>query len=116
MSGETTRLLARTRQVQKDPNAREVDVIISTVEQVSVGLVALAIRTAGGKARSFLGHQVKIVTDSAFSRARILSIDSRPLHDAFAAGEIAVIAGYQGIDEAGNITTLARAGSRTPAV
>ncbi len=78
MSGETNRLLELTRQLQEDPNDREVDVIVSTGEQVSVGLVALAIRAAGGKARSFLGHQCKIVTDSAFSRARIVSIESAP--------------------------------------
>jgi aspartate kinase len=79
MSGETNRLLELTRQLHDDPNDREVDLIISTGEQVSVGLVALAIRKAGGKARSFLGHQCKIVTDSAFSRARIVSIDSTPI-------------------------------------
>src|SRR5436305_9591890 len=104
MSGETTRLLARTRQVQKDPNAREVDVIISTGEQVSVGLVALAIRAAGGKARSFLGHQCKIVTDSSFARAGIVSIESQPIRDALEGGEIAVSAGFQGVDEKCNIT------------
>jgi aspartate kinase len=116
MSGETNRLLKLAGEIQDDPNDREVDVIVSTGEQVSVGLVALAIRAAGGKARSFLGHQVKIVTDSAFSRARILSIDARPLQDAFSAGEIAVIAGFQGIDENGSITTLGRGGSDTTGV
>jgi aspartate kinase len=116
MSGETNRLLELTRQLQEDPNDREVDVIISTGEQVSVGLVALAIRAAGGKARSFLGHQCKIVTDSSFARARIVSIDSQPIKDALAAGEIAVIAGFQGVDEKGNITTLGRGGSDTTGV
>jgi aspartate kinase len=116
MSGETNRLLELTRQLQEDPNDREVDVIISTGEQVSVGLVALAIRAAGGKARSFLGHQCKIVTDSAFSRARIVSIESQPIKDALAAGEIAVIAGFQGVDEHGDVTTLGRGGSDTTAV
>lgn len=72
MSGETNRLLKLVSQIQDDPNDREVDVIVSTGEQVSVGLVALAIRKLGGKARSFLGHQVKILTDSAFARARIV--------------------------------------------
>jgi aspartate kinase len=89
---------------------------VSTGEQVSVGLVALAIRAAGGKARSFLGHQCKIVTDSAFSRARIVSIDSQPIRDAVEAGDIAVIAGFQGVDERGNITTLGRGGSDTTGV
>ncbi len=116
MSGETNRLLELTRQLHDDPNDREVDVIVSTGEQVSVGLVALAIRAAGGKARSFLGHQCKIVTDSAFSRARIVSIESQPIKDALAAGEIAVIAGFQGVDERGNITTLGRGGSDTTGV
>jgi len=116
MSGETNRLLELARQVYDDVNDREVDVIVSTGEQVSVGLVALAIRAAGGKARSFLGHQCKIVTDSAFSRARIVSIDSQPIADALAAGEIAVIAGFQGVDEKGNITTLGRGGSDTTGV
>jgi len=116
MSGETNRLLKLTAQIHDDPSDREVDVIVSTGEQVSVGLVALAIRAAGGKARSFLGHQCKIVTDSAFSRARIVSIDAGPLRAAFAAGEIAVIAGFQGVDEKGNITTLGRGGSDTTGV
>jgi aspartate kinase len=116
MSGETNRLLALAHQIHDDPNDREMDVIVSTGEQVSVGLVALAIRAAGGKARSFLGHQCKIVTDSAFSRARIVSIDSAPIKDALAAGHIAVIAGFQGVDEKGSITTLGRGGSDTTGV
>jgi aspartate kinase len=116
MSGETNRLLKLAAELQDDPNDREVDVIVSTGEQVSVGLVALAIRAAGGKARSFLGHQCKIVTDSAFSRARIVSIDSQPIRDALDAGDIAVSAGFQGVDERGNITTLGRGGSDTTGV
>jgi aspartate kinase len=116
MSGETNRLLKLAAEIQDDPNDREVDVIVSTGEQVSVGLVALAIRAAGGKARSFLGHQCKIVTDSSYSRARIVSIDSGPIRDALDAGEIAVIAGFQGVDERGNITTLGRGGSDTTGV
>src|SRR5450432_1278763 len=116
MSGETNRLLALVNQLQEDHNDREVDVIVSTGEQVSVGLVALAIRAAGGKARSFLGHQCKIVTDSSFSRARIVSIESQPIKDSMDAGEIAVIAGFQGVDEKGNITTLGRGGSDTTGV
>jgi aspartate kinase len=116
MSGETNRLLKLVGELHEDPNDREVDVIVSTGEQVSVGLVALAIRAAGGKARSFLGHQCKIVTDSSFARARIVSIDSQPIKDALATGEIAVIAGFQGVDEKGNITTLGRGGSDTTGV
>jgi aspartate kinase len=116
MSGETNRLLKLVNEIHDDPNDREVDVIVSTGEQVSVGMVALAIRKAGGKARSFLGHQCKIVTDSSFSRARIVSIDSQPIKDALDAGEIAVIAGFQGVDEKGSITTLGRGGSDTTGV
>jgi aspartate kinase len=116
MSGETNRLLKLVGAIHDDPNDREVDVIVSTGEQVSVALLALAVRALGGKARSFLGHQVKILTDSAFSRARIVSIDAEPLRAAFAAGEIAVIAGFQGVDERGNITTLGRGGSDTTGV
>ena len=116
MSGETNRLLALSKQLSDDSNDREVDVIVSTGEQVSVGLVALAIRQQGGNATSFLGHQVKITTDSAFSRARIQSIDGQPIFDALKAGKIAVVAGFQGTDAAGNITTLGRGGSDTSAV
>ncbi|MGE0395673.1 MAG: aspartate kinase [Kofleriaceae bacterium] len=116
MSGETNRLLKLVNELHDDPNDREVDVIVSTGEQVSVGLVALAIRKAGGKARSFLGHQCKIVTDSSFARARIVSIEGQPIKDALANGEIAVIAGFQGVDEQGSITTLGRGGSDTTGV
>src|SRR3954471_12132195 len=116
MSGETNRLLKLASEIREDPNDREIDVIIATGEQVSVGLVSLAIRAAGGKARSFLGHQCKILTDSAFSRARIVSIESGPIKEALDAGEIAVIAGFQGVDEKGSITTLGRGGSDTTGV
>src|SRR5574338_128514 len=113
MSGETNRLLKLVDDVHND---REVDVIVSTGEQVSVGLVALAIRKLGGKARSFLGHQCKILTDSSFARARIVDIDAKPIREAMEAGEIAVIAGFQGVDEKGNITTRGRGGSDTTGV
>src|SRR5262249_666805 len=116
MAGETNRLLALTRKIHEDPNDREVDVVIATGEQVSVGLVALAIRRLGGKAQSFLGHQVKILTDSAFARARIRNSDADRIHQCFREGKIAVIAGFQGIDDAGNITTLGRGGSDTTGV
>jgi aspartate kinase len=116
MAGETNRLLGLAHQIQDDDNDREIDVIVSTGEQVTVGLLALAIRALGGEAQSFLGHQIKILTDSAHSRARIRSIDSRALSECFSAGKIAVIAGFQGMDELGNITTLGRGGSDTTAV
>jgi aspartate kinase len=119
MSGETNRLLALARQVNDSPPPeaeRELDVIAATGEQVSVGLVSLAIQKEGGRAQSFLGSQVRIQTDSAFTRARIKSIDADKVHTALRAGKIAVVAGFQGIDDEGNITTLGRGGSDTSGV
>jgi aspartate kinase len=116
MAGETNRLLALARQVNDDPDDRELDVIAATGEQVSVGLVSLAIHKLGARAQSFLGSQVRIVTDSAFTRARIQSIDAQKIHDALAQKKIAVVAGFQGIDGDGNITTLGRGGSDTSGV
>lgn len=116
MAGETNRLLSLAHQVNGDPDQRELDVIASTGEQVSVGLVALAIQAAGGKSVSLLGHQVKVHTDSAFARARIRDIDVRAITEVFEQGKIAVIAGFQGVDDAGNITTLGRGGSDTSGV
>jgi aspartate kinase len=119
MSGETNRLLALAREVNDHPPPayeRELDVIASTGEQVTVGLLALAIQKEGGDAQSFLGSQVRIVTDSAFTRARIKSIDADRVHEALAARRIAVVAGFQGIDDSGSITTLGRGGSDTSAV
>jgi aspartate kinase len=116
MSGETNRLLALAKQLSDLPSERELDVIVSTGEQVSVGLVALAIHAEGGQAVSLLGHQVRILTDSAFARARIKEIDARAIREALGEGKIAVIAGFQGVDESGNITTLGRGGSDTSGV
>jgi aspartate kinase len=116
MAGETNRLLALARQVNDDPDDRELDVIAATGEQVSVALVSLAIHKLGGRAQSFLGSQVRIVTDSAFTRARIQSIDAARIHEALARRQIAVVAGFQGTDAEGNITTLGRGGSDTSAV
>src|SRR4051812_45559834 len=119
MSGETNRLLKLAKEVNDDPPAeyeRELDVIAATGEQVSVGLVSLAIQKAGGAAQSFLGSQVRIITDSAFTRARIQSIDGQKIHDALKQGKIAVVAGFQGTDADGNITTLGRGGSDTTGV
>jgi len=116
MSGETNRLLKLAKQISELPDERELDVIASTGEQVSVGLVALAIQAAGGRAVSLLGHQVRILTDSAFARARIQDIDARAIGEALDDGKIAVIAGFQGVDKAGNITTLGRGGSDTSGV
>lgn len=116
MSGETNRLLSLAHEVTKTPNARELDALAATGEQVSSALLALTIQALGGKARSLLGHQVKIVTDSAFTKARIKTIDNSKIARTLEQGEIAVVAGFQGVDEAGNITTLGRGGSDTTAV
>jgi aspartate kinase len=116
MSGETNRLLGLAKQISDIPDERELDVIASTGEQVSVGLVALAIQAEGGRAMSLLGHQVRVLTDSAFARARIKEIDAHAITDALKEGKIAVIAGFQGVDADGNITTLGRGGSDTSGV
>jgi aspartate kinase len=116
MSGETNRLLSLAKQIAEVADERELDVIASTGEQVSVGLVALAIHAEGGKAVSLLGHQVRVLTDSAFARARIQEIDAHAITDALKEGKIAVVAGFQGVDRNGNITTLGRGGSDTSGV
>jgi aspartate kinase len=116
MSGETNRLLKLVHGLTERPNEREQDVVVATGEQVSIGLVAIAIESLGGKARSFMGHQCRIVTDSTFSKARIKHIDAQGIFAALDRGEIAVIAGFQGVDEEGNVTTLGRGGSDTTAV
>jgi aspartate kinase len=116
MAGETNRLLDLTRRVCERPDEREQDVVAASGEQVSIGLLALAVQGMGGKARSFTGHQVAIHTDSAFAKARIQSIDREQIDAALRRGEIAIVAGFQGEDEGGNITTLGRGGSDTTAV
>jgi aspartate kinase len=116
MSGETDRLLRLAKAIQERPEPRELDVIASTGEQVTIGLTALALKSLGAKARSFTGSQVRILTSDAFTKARILEIDERRLRESIAAGEIPVVAGFQGADANGNITTLGRGGSDTTAV
>jgi len=116
MAGETDRLINLAYEVADSPDSREYDVLVSTGEQVSVALVAMAINSLGGKARSFIGHQVKILTDESFSKARIVNIETEKLLKEVKEGYIAVVAGFQGVDEAGNITTLGRGGSDTTAV
>jgi len=116
MSGETNRLLGLAHEVMKVPEAREMDAIAATGEQVSAALTAIAIQAEGGKARSLLGHQVKILTDDAHTKARIKTIEGSKIFETLERGEIAVVAGFQGTDEAGNITTLGRGGSDTSAV
>ncbi len=116
MAGETNRLLGLAREIQAQPEPRELDVVAATGEQVTVGLLAMALAGLGVKAKSYTGAQVRVVTDSAFTRARILSIDEERLRGDLAAGTIPVVAGFQGVDAAGNITTLGRGGSDTSAV
>jgi aspartate kinase len=116
MAGETNRLLGLAHQISDVPDAREMDSLASTGEQVSAALVAMTIQKLGGKARSLLGHQVRVHTDSAYTKARIQTIENAKLLEVVDGGEIAVVAGFQGIDEAGNITTLGRGGSDTTAV
>lgn len=116
MSGETNRLLALAHDVVKVPDAREMDVIAATGEQVTAALTALCIQAEGGQARSLLGHQVKVLTDGAFTKARIRTIEASKIFETVGKGQIAVVAGFQGVDENGDITTLGRGGSDTSAV
>ncbi len=116
MSGETNRLLGLAREIQAQPDERELDVVASTGEQVTIGLTAMALVELGVKARSYTGAQVRVQTDSAFTKARILGIDEHRLRADFAGGCVPVVAGFQGMDEHGNITTLGRGGSDTTGV
>ncbi|HRE13851.1 MAG TPA: aspartate kinase [Usitatibacteraceae bacterium] len=116
MSGETNRLLALAKELNPDPDPRELDVIASTGEQVSIGLLSLALMNLGVPAKSYTGFQVKILTDDAFTKARILSIDDAAIRKDLAEGKVVVVAGFQGMDAAGNITTLGRGGSDTTGV
>ena len=116
MSGETNRLIALAREMQPEPDARELDVIISTGEQVTIGLLAMALKAIDVPAVSYTGAQVRIVTDSAFNKARIQQIDDQRIRADLAAGRVVIVAGFQGVDEQGNITTLGRGGSDTTGV
>jgi aspartate kinase len=116
MAGETNRLLALAKAAHPRPDDRESDVLASTGEQVTCALTALVLHDLGVPARSFLGHQVRIETDSAYGRARIVRIDAQRLRETLAEGAVAVVAGFQGIDAEGSITTLGRGGSDTSAV
>ena len=116
MAGETNRLIALAQEISQIPDEREKDVLIATGEQVTVALLSLALKEIGQPARSYLGHQVRIETDNAYGKARILSIDSTKIVQALGAGEVVVVAGFQGVDENDNITTLGRGGSDTSAV
>jgi len=116
MAGETNRLLGLAKELNPDASARELDVIASTGEQVSIGLLAIALQKLGVKAKSYTGWQVPIVTDNAYSKARILGIEERNIREDLDAGSVVIVAGFQGIDDDDNITTLGRGGSDTTGV
>jgi aspartate kinase len=116
MSGETNRLVALAQAIQEQPNPRELDVLLSTGEQVTIALLCMALEKAGCPARSYTGGQVHILTDSAHNKARIQDIDDARVRADLTAGRVVVVAGFQGVDEHGNITTLGRGGSDTTAV
>ncbi|MEH6584599.1 MAG: aspartate kinase [Halioglobus sp.] len=116
MSGETNRLIGLAHAIQEQPTPREMDVLVSTGEQVTTALLSMALNKRGVKAKSFNGSQVRILTDDAHTKARIRQIDDERLHAALDQGFVIVVAGFQGVDENGNITTLGRGGSDTTAV
>jgi len=116
MAGETNRLIALAREISGNPAPREVDVIAATGEQVTIGLLAIALHDLGLKAKSYTGAQVRILTDNAHGKARILDIDEERVRADLAKGTIVVVAGFQGVDTQGNVTTLGRGGSDTSGV
>ena len=116
MSGETNRLIGLAQQIQEAPDPRELDVLVATGEQVTIALLCMALIERGCPARSYTGSQVRILTDNAHNKARIREIDDAALHADLNAGRVVVVAGFQGVDERGNITTLGRGGSDTTAV
>jgi aspartate kinase len=116
MSGETNRLLALAKELSPNPDPRELDVVAATGEQVTIGLLAIALQDMGLKARSYTGGQVRVLTDNAFTKARILAIDEGKMRADLDAGTIVIVAGFQGVDTDGNITTLGRGGSDTSGV
>ncbi|MEE4464333.1 aspartate kinase, partial [Azotobacter chroococcum] len=116
MSGETNRLIGLAKQISEQPVPRELDVMVSTGEQVTIALLAMALIKRGVPAVSYTGNQVRILTDSSFTKARILQIDDQKLRADLKAGRVVVVAGFQGVDEHGNITTLGRGGSDTTGV
>lgn len=116
MSGETDRLLGLARAFAEPPRGRELDVLLSTGEQVTIALLSMALAQRGVAAVSYTGGQVRILTDDAYNKARILEIDDQNVRGELDAGRVVVVAGFQGVDERGNITTLGRGGSDTTAV
>ncbi|MAK65725.1 MULTISPECIES: aspartate kinase [unclassified Methylophaga] len=116
MSGETNRLLALAKEITPHPRGRELDVLLSTGEQVTIALLSMTLQQMGMPAQSYTGSQVKILTDDAHNKARIMQIDDEKMREDLAEGKVVVVAGFQGCDEQGNITTLGRGGSDTTAV
>jgi len=116
MAGETDRLFSLATEATAEPDDRELDVLLATGEQASSALLAIVLRSMGYQVRSYLGHQIKINTDSAHGKARITGVDAERIFSELREGRIVVVAGFQGEDEAGNITTLGRGGSDTTAV
>jgi aspartate kinase len=116
MSGETDRLLGLAKSITPRPNPRELDVLLATGEQVTIALLCIALEKRGCPARSYTGVQARILTDNAFNKARIQDIEAKAMHADLDAGRVVVVAGFQGVDEDGNITTLGRGGSDTTGV
>jgi aspartate kinase len=116
MSGETNRLIGLATEISARPTPREMDVLVSTGEQVTIALLSMALEAKGCPARSYTGSQVRILTDNAHNKARIMGIDAENVRSDLESGRVVVVAGFQGVDEKGNITTLGRGGSDTTAV
>lgn len=116
MSGETNRLIGLAQQIQDTPDPRELDVLVATGEQVTIALLCMALKKRGVDARSYTGGQVRILTDNSYNKARIQAIDEENMRADLNAGRVVVVAGFQGVDEQGNITTLGRGGSDTTGV
>jgi len=116
MSGETNRLVALAHEIQEFPDPREMDVVLATGEQVTIGLLAMALMDIGIPAKSYTGWQVLVQTDNSHTKARIEYIDDSKMRDDLAAGKVVIVAGFQGVDAEGNITTLGRGGSDTSPV
>ena len=116
MSGQTNKLIGLAQEISENPSPREMDVLVSTGEQVTIALLSMALQSAGVDARSYTGAQVRILTDAAHSKARISDIDDARVRADLNEGRVVVVAGFQGVDEQGNITTLSRRGSDTTAV
>ncbi|MBL6878428.1 MAG: aspartate kinase, partial [Burkholderiales bacterium] len=116
MSGETNRLIELANAIQTQPDPRELDVVCSTGEQVTIGLLAMALIDIGVPAKSYVGSQIRVLTDDAHTKARILEIDKERILDDLNSGKVIIVAGFQGVDASNNITTLGRGGSDTSGV